>query len=187
MFVSYTFSTISFTLLSCFGWFTEFLIFDDFANVFSTAFSRWFFFVTRTGTGSLFLWNLKKSLKWQNLKLHFVFWREKIVPEVAFMYAPHHLNHFRIRLCFSWCVSVSSSGVSRRLWNRLKNINTMSSSDLPKLDNFKKIKVCTVFPHIVSEFPRKLFFFEFVNPKVTVHKGAETIQGRKLYEEIRYF
>ena len=23
-------------------------------------------------------------------------------------------------------------------------------------------------------------------PKVTVHKGAETIQGRKLYEEIRY-
>ena len=30
----------------------------------------------------------------------------------------------------------------------------------------------------------KLFFFEFGNPKVTVHKGEETIQGRKLYEEI---
>ena len=32
----------------------------------------------------------------------------------------------------------------------------------------------------------KLFFFEFGNPKVTVHQCAETIQGRKLYEEIRY-
>ena len=28
---------------------------------------------------------------------------------------------------------------------------------------------------------RKLLFFEFGNPKVTVHKGAETIQGRKLF------
>ena len=36
----------------------------------------------------------------------------------------------------------------------------------------------TVFPHIVSAD-----FFEFENPKVTVHKCAETIQGRKLYEE----
>ena len=33
----------------------------------------------------------------------------------------------------------------------------------------------TVFPRIVSAF-----FFEFGNPKVTVHRGAETIQGRKL-------
>jgi hypothetical protein len=41
----------------------------------------------------------------------------------------------------------------------------------------------TVFPHIVW----KLFFFEFGNPKVTVHKCAETIQGEKLYEEIWYF
>ena len=44
----------------------------------------------------------------------------------------------------------------------------------------------------------KLFFFEFRNPMVTVHKakghskyiklikGAENFQGRKLYEEIRY-
>ena len=40
--------------------------------------------------------------------------------------------------------------------------------------------VHTVFPHIVSAE-----FFEFGNPKV--HKCAETIQGRKLYEEIRYF
>ena len=34
-------------------------------------------------------------------------------------------------------------------------------------------------------FPLKLFCFKFGNPKVTVHKCAETIQGRKLYEEIR--
>ena len=27
---------------------------------------------------------------------------------------------------------------------------------------------------------------QYTRPKVTVHKGAETIQGRKLYEEIRY-
>ena len=33
---------------------------------------------------------------------------------------------------------------------------------------------------------RKLFFFRFGNLKVTVHKCAETIQGRKLYEEIGY-
>ena len=32
---------------------------------------------------------------------------------------------------------------------------------------------------------QKLFFFGFGNPKVTVYKCAETIQGRKLYEEIR--
>ena len=27
---------------------------------------------------------------------------------------------------------------------------------------------------------------QYIRPKVTVHKGAETIQGRKLYEEIWY-
>ena len=27
---------------------------------------------------------------------------------------------------------------------------------------------------------------QYIRPKVTVHKCAETIQGRKLYEEIRY-
>ena len=27
---------------------------------------------------------------------------------------------------------------------------------------------------------------QYIRPKDTVHKGAETIQGRKLYEEIRY-
>ena len=27
---------------------------------------------------------------------------------------------------------------------------------------------------------------QYIMPKVTVHKGEETIQGRKLYEEIRY-
>ena len=26
----------------------------------------------------------------------------------------------------------------------------------------------------------------YIRPKVTVRKGAETIQGRKLYEEVRY-
>ena len=39
-------------------------------------------------------------------------------------------------------------------------------------------------PYFLIKFSRKLFFFEFGNLKVTVHKGAETIQGRKLYEEI---
>ena len=54
-------------------------------------------------------------------------------------------------------------------------------------------------PYFLIQFPRKLFFFEFGNPKVTLHKAKghstqrcgnysreETIQGRKLYEEIRY-
>ena len=62
-------------------------------------------------------------------------------------------------------------------------------------------KTNTVFPHIVAaatilfwihkslKISHILFFFGFGNPKFTVHKvhkGAETIQGRKLYEEIRY-
>ena len=50
-----------------------------------------------------------------------------------------------------------------------------------------------------TTYSRKLLFSEFGNPKVTVHKAKghsiqmwgnysreETIQGRKLYEEIRY-
>ena len=48
----------------------------------------------------------------------------------------------------------------------------------------------TVFRHIVSaetiflglEIQRS----QYIRPKVTVYKCAETIQGRKLYEEIRY-
>ena len=42
---------------------------------------------------------------------------------------------------------------------------------------------------IYTVFFRKLFFFEFGNPnaqyirpKITVHKGEETIQGRKLFK-----
>ena len=40
-------------------------------------------------------------------------------------------------------------------------------------------------PYILIQFPRKLFFFEFGNP-VTVHKGAETIQGKKLFKGGNY-
>ena len=48
----------------------------------------------------------------------------------------------------------------------------------------------TVFRHIVSaetiflglEIQRS----QYIRPKVTVYKCAETIQGRKLYEETRY-
>ena len=39
-----------------------------------------------------------------------------------------------------------------------------------------------VFPHIVSAE----FFFEFGNPKVSVHNCAETIQGRKLFKGGNY-
>ena len=49
----------------------------------------------------------------------------------------------------------------------------------------------TIFPHIV--FAETTFFLhleiqrsQYISPTVTVHKGAETIQGRKLYEEIWY-
>ena len=51
------------------------------------------------------------------------------------------------------------------------------------LDIVKRFKTYTIFPHIVFA---ETILFEFGNPKVTVHKCAETIQGRKLYEEIRY-
>ena len=42
--------------------------------------------------------------------------------------------------------------------------------------NYKTFKL----PYLREQFPRKLF-------KVTVHTGAETIQGRKLFTKIRYF
>ena len=51
------------------------------------------------------------------------------------------------------------------------------------LDIVKRFKKYTIFPHIVFA---ETILFEFGNPKVTVHKCAETIQGRKLYEEIWY-
>jgi hypothetical protein len=41
-------------------------------------------------------------------------------------------------------------------------------------------------PYFLIQFPRKLFFFGFGNPKVTVPKGAETIQGRKLFKGGNY-
>ena len=50
----------------------------------------------------------------------------------------------------------------------------------------------TVFPHIPS-FRGNYSFLDleiqrsqYIRPKVTVNKCAETIQGRKVYEEIRY-
>ena len=45
------------------------------------------------------------------------------------------------------------------------------------------ILMITVFPHIVSA---ETILFEFGNPKVTVHKGAETIQGRQLFKGGNY-
>ena len=45
----------------------------------------------------------------------------------------------------------------------------------------------TVFPHIVSAETILFWLWLYVLwPLITVHKCAETIQGRKLYEEIRY-
>ena len=44
-------------------------------------------------------------------------------------------------------------------------------------------KILTQF---FANFPWKIFFFGFGNPKVTVHKGAETIQGRKLFKRGNY-
>ena len=40
---------------------------------------------------------------------------------------------------------------------------------------------CTGLQRILFEFGK-----QYIRPKVTVHKSAETIQGKKLYEEIRY-
>ena len=45
----------------------------------------------------------------------------------------------------------------------------------------------TVFPHIVSNYSLlnlEIQRSQYIRPKVKVHKGSETIQGRKLYEEI---
>ena len=64
--------------------------------------------------------------------------------------------------------------------------------------NYSQVDINKLLPYFLIWFPRKLFFFESGNPKVTVHKAKghstqrcgnysreESIQGRKLYEEIR--
>ena len=51
------------------------------------------------------------------------------------------------------------------------------------LDIVKRFKTYTIFPHIVFA---ETILFEFGNPKVTVHKCAETIQGRKLLKGGNY-
>ena len=70
--------------------------------------------------------------------------------------------------------------------------------NLLKIQNIKKqfffilwisirFKINTVFPHIVSAETILFWVRPYVLwPLITVHKCAETIQGRKLYEEIRY-
>ena len=41
----------------------------------------------------------------------------------------------------------------------------------------------TVFPHIVYSFLNlEIQRSQYIRPKVTIHKGAETIQGRKLFK-----
>ena len=46
----------------------------------------------------------------------------------------------------------------------------------------------TAFPHIVSAETFLFWLWPYVLwPLISVHKCAETIQGRKLYEEMRYF
>ena len=45
----------------------------------------------------------------------------------------------------------------------------------------------TVFPHIVSSFLNlEMQRSQYIRPKVTVHRGAETIQGRKLFKGGNY-
>ena len=52
----------------------------------------------------------------------------------------------------------------------------------------KKNWIKLVLPYFLIQFPRKLFFFEFGNPKVTVHKVKfkKEYFPRKLFAEIRY-
>ena len=49
-------------------------------------------------------------------------------------------------------------------------------------EDFAKFCGLLRIPYFLIQFQRKLFFFEFGNPKVIVHKGAETIQVRKLFK-----
>jgi hypothetical protein len=48
----------------------------------------------------------------------------------------------------------------------------------------------TIFPHIVSAETTFFAFgnpeVKYISPKVTVHKGAETIQGRKRFKGENY-
>ena len=48
-------------------------------------------------------------------------------------------------------------------------------------------------PYFLLLFPQKIFFLnletqrsQYIRPKVTVHKGAETVQGRKLFKGGNY-
>ena len=52
---------------------------------------------------------------------------------------------------------------------------------------YGRLKIPTVFPHETNLFLKlEIQRSQYIRPKVTVRKGAETIQGWKLYEEIWY-
>ena len=48
----------------------------------------------------------------------------------------------------------------------------------PKMLPNQKLDLNDVFPHIVSAETIFFFWIQYIRPKVTVHKGAETIQGK---------
>jgi hypothetical protein len=92
------------------------------------------------------------------------------------------LRPFVLLLAFQFTgayVRIASNFVMPHTFDSTSN-NTTQQSKLPSYDG---IGWSTVFPHIVSA---ETILFEFGNPKVTVHKCAETIQGRKLFKGGNY-
>ena len=80
--------------------------------------------------------------------------------------------------------------VTGHAYTRLKKCE-LGNTDETKIPNGEKQ---IYIPYFLKQFPQKLFFFEFVNPKVTLHirprsqyiKVQKLFKGGKLYEEIRY-
>ena len=50
-----------------------------------------------------------------------------------------------------------------------------------KMSCKQRSKLCIYYSFVTLEIQRS----QYIRPKVTAHKGAETILGQKLYEEIR--
>ena len=95
---------------------------------------------------------------------------EKIFPQ-------NFMSNLFISILFPTFSIVIRIGKSFSYKNGIKNFQVPNSNFFPHLSTNQNAGEEDI-PYFLIQFPRKLFlvfFFEFGNPKVTVHKGAETI------------
>ena len=76
------------------------------------------------------------------------------------------------------CPKINMSQSSKRLIYHLSILMTRCQKLTYRISSHS---ICENYSFLNLDIQRS----QYIRPKVMVHKGAETIQGRKLYEEIR--